>query len=414
MLEVFPIVYRIDTDNYVDLKDKLIAKGLLDETDVIHKYSFLPVVELRIADLKSFDEYIINLRDFSDAELDGIGLWYLQSKYKVYTINILITVGKTVGKNRRARSVITCGFVLYDIEKDRYRLINTENKALIFESLQGDVLYTFSNFSDCVNSDMKTKDYTGKMAICKKDHKEGMPHLPVIRFIGDAKASGSNEFRSICLNYIPHKGFFINNLNSGIVLWTSFEDEFISVSNSSRFGVYNDESYYYYEECQRCFGSSADDIVGDFVVKIGDFIKIGSSYILVHLGDFVIGLDGEGYGEVLIVPSDCECLIVNSFNKLADFSNVTFPAGIKTVAMQFERGDIKLHKNCTLYFKKGTPSNVVLDYLLKDKLLSHCIKIAGNTKDALKIYNNIKETELITIDDVIKKIKNLPIKIKLY
>lgn len=76
MLEVFPIAYRIDTDNYVDLKDKLIAKGLLDETDVIHKYSFLPVVGLRIADLKSFDEYTVNLRDFSDAELNGIGLWF--------------------------------------------------------------------------------------------------------------------------------------------------------------------------------------------------------------------------------------------------------------------------------------------------------------------------------------------------
>lgn len=113
MLEVFPVAYRIDTDNYVDLKDKLIAKGLLDETDVIHKYSFLPVVGLRIA------------------ELNGIGLWYLQSKYKVYTINILITIGK----GKRARYVGTCGFVLYDIEKDSYRLINTENKALIFESL---------------------------------------------------------------------------------------------------------------------------------------------------------------------------------------------------------------------------------------------------------------------------------------
>ena len=40
MLEVFPVAYRIDTDNYVDLKDKLIAKGLLDETDAMHKYSF--------------------------------------------------------------------------------------------------------------------------------------------------------------------------------------------------------------------------------------------------------------------------------------------------------------------------------------------------------------------------------------
>ena len=410
MLEVFPIAYRTDTENYVDLKDKLIADSLLDETDAIHKYSFLPVVGLRIADLKSFDEYTINLRDFSDAELDGIGLWYLQSKYKVYTINILITIGK----GKRARYVGNCGFVLYDIEKDRYRLINTENKALIFESLQGDVLYTFSNYSDCMNMDMRTKDCTGKMAICKKAYKEGMPHMPVIRFIEDAHACGGHEFSGIFLNYIPHKGFFINNLGSGVVLWTSFEDEFICASKSSRFGSFNNEKYYYYEECQRCFGSSIDDIVGGFAVRIGDFIKIGSSYVLVHLGNFIIGLEGEGYGEVLVVPSDCECLIVNSFNKLADFSNVTFPSGIKTVAMEFERGDIKLHRNCTLYFKKGTPSSVVLDYLLKDKLLSHCMKTAGNPKDALKLFNNIKETELITIDDVIKKIKNLPIKIKLY
>lgn len=37
MLEVFPVAYRIDTDNCVDLKDKLIANGLLDETDVIQR-----------------------------------------------------------------------------------------------------------------------------------------------------------------------------------------------------------------------------------------------------------------------------------------------------------------------------------------------------------------------------------------
>ena len=407
MLEVFPVAYRIDTDNYVDLKDKLIANSSLDETDVIHKYSFLPVVGLRIADLKSFDEYTIDLRDFSDAELDGIGLWYLQSKYKVYTINILITIGK----GKKARNVGTCGFVLYDIEKDSYRLINTENKALIFESLQDGVLYTFNNYSDCVNKDMETKDCTGKMAICKKAYKEGMPHMPVIRFIGDDNINAHYDFRGIYLNYIPLKGFFINNLGSGTILWTSFEDDYICVSNTSRFGIFNDKSYYY-EECQRCFGSSTDDIVGGFAVNTGDFIKIGSSYVLVYLGNFIMGLEDEG--SVLVVPSDCECLIVNSFNKLADFSNVTFPAGIKTVAMEFERGDIKLHKNCTLHFKKGTPSNVVLDYLLKDKLFSHCMKIAGNPKDAIKLFNRLRETELITIDDVIKKIKNLPIKIKLY
>lgn len=407
MLEVFPVAYRIDTDDCVDLKDKLIANSLLDETDVIHKYSFLPVVGLRIADLKSFDEYTINLRDFSDAELDGIGLWYLQSKYKVYTINILITIGK----GKRARNVGNCGFILYDIEKDSYRLINTENKALIFESLQDDVLYTFNNYLNCVNTDMKTKDYTGKMAICEKANDEGMSHMPVIRFIGDNNINVNYEFSGIYLNYIPLKGFFINNLGYGTILWTNFEDDSICVSNTISFSGFKDGRYYY-EECQRCFGSSTDDIVGDFAVKTGDFIKIGSSYVLVHLGDFILGLVDKD--SVLAVPSDCECLIVDSFNKLADFGNVTFPAGIKTVIMEFGRGDIKLHKNCTLYFKKGTSSNVVLDYLLKDKLFNHCMKIVGNSKDAIKLFNKLKETELITVDDVVKKIKNLPIKIKLY
>ena len=78
MISAVPISFVLDESKFVNLREELINRGLLDTSDNISEYSFLPVVGIRVADLRYCSEQIKYLTEFSDGELEELGLWYLQ------------------------------------------------------------------------------------------------------------------------------------------------------------------------------------------------------------------------------------------------------------------------------------------------------------------------------------------------
>ena len=401
MLSAVPISFVLDESKFVNLREELINRGLLDTSDNISEYSFLPVVGIRVADLRYCSEQIKYLSEFSDNELKDLGLWYLQSNYSVYTLNIMLEEGA-----RLKRYYMTSGFVVYDKESDSYALFESENLALLYETLQSGLIYCYSYFFINSNKkkEMDTKKDSGYMLNYHSTSYKDTHGIPVIRFIGEYDAN--SKYNGLYLNYVYGKGFYVSNLDTGVIVWTGIE-------NDTNFALYKSPTFYSVwrdvklsqELCQGCMGISQDELVENFADIYFNFIKLGNTYVLLENNNVI--------ADNLTIPPDCECLIVASDYKLSKFKNVILPTNLKVLVCRLQRGDKIKHKGCTLYIKKGSLSRLLFDYLLQDKVYNDCSRTIKVYED---VYEKMKELrkKLVTVDDILANIKSLPIKIKLY
>lgn len=400
MLRAVPVSFVLDESKFLNLREELINRGLLDTSDNVSEYSFLPVVGIRVADLSYCSEQIKYLTEFSDNELEELGLWYLQSNYSVYTLNIMLEEG-----TRLKRYYMTSGFVVYDKDSDSYALFESENIALLYETLQSGLIYCYSYFFNSnKKKEMDTKKDSGYIISYHLTSYKNSHGIPVIRFIGEYDAN--SKYNGLYLNYVYGKGFYVSNLDTGVIVWTGIE-------NDTNFALYKSPTFYSVwrdvklsqEMCQGCMGVSQDKLVENFAYIYFNFIKVGTAYILLENNNII--------ADNLTIPSDCECLIVTSDYKLSKFKNIILHANLKVLACRLQRGDKVRHKGCTLYVKRGSPSSLLFDYLLQDKVYADCSRAAEMYKD---VYEKMKELrkKLATVDDILANIKNLPIKIKLY
>ena len=401
MLRAVPVSFVLDESKFVNLREELINRGLLDNSDNVSEYSFLPVVGIRVADLSYCSEQIKYLTEFSDNELNNLGLWYLQSNYSVYTLNIMLEEGE-----RLKRYYMTSGFVVYDKYSDSYALFESENVALLYETLQSGLIYCYSYFSTNSNKkkEMDTKKDSGYMLNYHSTSYKNSHGIPVIRFIGEYVAN--SKYNGLYLNYVYGKGFYVSNLDTGVIVWTGIE-------NDTNFALYKSPTFYSawrdvklsQELCQGCIGISQDELVENFAEIYYNFIKLGNIYVLLENSNVI--------ADNLTIPLDCECLIVASDYKLSKFKNVILPANLKVLVCRLQRGDKIKHKGCTLYIRKGSPSRLLFDYLLQDKVYNDCSRTIKVYED---VYEKMKELrkKLTTVDDILANIKSLPIKIKLY
>jgi len=400
MISAVPISFVLDESKFVNLREELINRGLLDTADNISEYSFLPVVGIRVADLSCCSEQIKYLTEFSDNELNNLGLWYLQSNYSVYTLNIMIEEGE-----RFKRYYMTSGFVVHDKESDSYALFESENVALLYETLQSGLIYCYSYFfNPNKKKEMDTKKDSGYMLNYHSTSYKNSHGIPVIRFIGEYDKN--SKYNGLYLNYVYGKGFYVSNLDTGVIVWTGIE-------NDTNFALYKSPTFYSawrdvklsQELCQGCLGISQDELVENFAEIYFNFIKLGSTYILLENNNVI--------ADNLTIPPDCECLIVTSDYKLSKFKNIILLANLKVLACRLQRGDKTKHKGCTLYIKKGSLSRLLFDYLLQDKVYNDCSKTLKINEDVYEKMKKLRK-EISTVDDILASIKSLPIKIKLY
>ena len=400
MLSAVPVSFVLDESKFVNLREELINRGLLDTSNNISEYSFLPVMGIRVADLAYCSEQIKCLSEFSDDELQELGLWYLQSNYTVYTLNIMLEEGE-----RLKRYYMTSGFVVYDKESDSYALFESENIALLYETLQSGLVYCYSYFFNSnKKKEMDIKKDSGYIISYHSTSYKDSHGIPVIRFIGEYDAN--SKYNGLYLNYVYEKGFYISNLDTGIIVWTNIENDvnFALYKSPTFFSSWRDVKLSQ-EMCQGCKGVSQDKLVENFASIYFNFIKVGTAYILLENNNVI--------ADNLTIPSDCECLIVTSEYKLSKFKNVILHANLKVLACRLQRGDKIKHKGCTLYAKKGSSSSLLFDYLIQDKIYDYCSKTLKIDEDVYEKMLELRE-KLATVDDILANIKNLPIKIKLY
>ena len=139
MANISVVGYILDCNDCRDLSLELKEAGLLADTTEFLDYSFNKVVGLRLIDLDSFSSYTMMISDLTDDELDGLGMWFLKPKYKVYTLN---------AKNTGLGFVFYgCGYVLYDLLNNRYSLI-TNSKDSLYEDTNNKLLYTYVSYNN--------------------------------------------------------------------------------------------------------------------------------------------------------------------------------------------------------------------------------------------------------------------------
>lgn len=390
--------YILDCSDYRDLSLELKRAGLLVDTTKILDYSFNAVVGLRLIDLDAFSAYTVMLSDLTDDELDGLGMWFLKPRYKVYTFNVENTINYSN----------SCGYVLYDLLNNKYSLI-ANGKDSIYEDISNNLLYTFVSYSN--KDDLyEVKDSSEKSLLrgCFNFPREYFNSFHAdVRIIADFEAKGNLPMLDIHLCYSFMDCFYITT-NSGCILWVSNQSEKIELYK-------NPNEWFKLNNCKvsRVSCHFKSKISSKLAERFEDFIRIDKSYIIIYSKN----TDCRD----LIVPSDCECLSAGT--GFSQFKSVVVPPNTKIIDCPLGYGSREKHKGCTMYIKKGSPASLVTNSLLSYNLTKVCEKRVREKYDSIN-YNEFRRqlvdeldkvlSELNTVDAVLKFLKNKVIKIVLY
>lgn len=390
--------YILDCSDYRDLSLELKKAGLLVDTTKILDYSFNVVVGLRLIDLDAFSAYTVILSDLTDDELDGLGMWFLKPQYKVYTFNVENTINYSS----------SCGYVLYDLLNNKYSLI-ANGKDSIYEDISNNLLYTFVSYSN--KDDLyEVKDSSEKSLLrgCFNFPREYFNSFHAdVRIIADFEAKGNLPMLDIHLCYSFMDCFYITT-NSGCILWASNQSEKIELYK-------NPNEWFKLNNCKvsRVSCHFKSKISSKLAERFEDFVRIDKNYIIIFS-------KSTDYRD-LIVPSDCECL--SAITGFSQFKSVVVPPNTKIIDCPLGYGSREKHKGCTMYIKKGSPASLVTNSLLSYNLTKVCEKRVREKYDSMN-YNEFRRqtaneldkvlSELNTVDDVLKFLKNKVIKIVLY
>lgn len=390
--------YILDCSDYRDLSLELKKAGLLVDATKILDYSFNAVVGLRLIDLDAFSAYTVMLSDLTDDELDDLGMWFLKPRYKVYTFNVENTINYSS----------SCGYVLYDLLNNKYSLI-ANGKDSIYEDISNNLLYTFVSYPN--KDDLyEVKDSSEKSLLrgCFNFPREYFNSFHAdVRIIADFEAKGNLPMLDIHLCYSFMDCFYITT-NSGCILWASNQSEKIKLYK-------NPNEWFKLNNCKvsRVSCHFKSKISSKLAERFEDFIRIDKNYIIIYS-------KSTDYRD-LIVPSDCECLSAST--GFSQFKSVVVPPNTKIIDCPLGYGSREKHKGCTMYIKKGSPASLVTNSLLSYNLTKACEKRVREKYDSMN-YNEFRRqlvdeldkvlSELSTVDDVLKFLKNKVIKIVLY
>lgn len=390
--------YILDCSDYRDLSLELKKADLLVDTTKILDYSFNVVVGLRLIDLDAFSAYTVMLSDLTDDELDGLGMWFLKPQYKVYTFNVENTINYSS----------SCGYVLYDLLNNKYSLI-ANGKDSIYEDISNNLLYTFVSYSN--KDDLyEVKDSSEKSLLrgCFNFPREYFNSFRAdVRIIADFEAKGNLPMLDLYLCYSFMDCFYITT-SSGCILWASNQSEKIELYK-------NPNEWFKLNNCKvsRVSCHFKSKISSKLAERFEDFIRIDKNYIIIYS-------KSTDYRD-LIVPSDCECLSAST--GFSQFKSVVVPPNTKIIDCPLGYGSREKHKGCTMYIKKGSPASLVTNSLLSYNLTKACERRVREKYDSMN-YNEFRRqtaneldkvlSELNTVDDVLKFLKNKVIKIVLY
>lgn len=390
--------YILDCSDYRDLSLELKKAGLLVDATKILDYSFNAVVGLRLIDLDAFSAYTVMLSDLTDDELDGLGMWFLKPQYKVYTFNVENTINYSS----------SCGYVLYDLLNNKYSLI-ANGKDSIYEDISNNLLYTFVSY---LNKDdlYEVKDSSEKSLLrgCFNFPREYFNSFHAdVRIIADFEAKGNLPMLDLYLCYSFMDCFYITT-SSGCVLWVSNQSEKIELYK-------NPNEWFKLNNCKvsRVSCHFKSKISSKLAERFEDFVRIDKNYIIIYS-------KSTDYRD-LIIPSDCKCLSAST--GFSQFKSVVVPPNTKIIDCPLGYGSREKHKGCTMYIKKGSPASLVTNSLLNYNLTKACEKRVREKYDSMN-YNEFRRqtaneldkvlSELSTVDDVLKFLKNKVIKIALY
>lgn len=113
----------------------------------------------------------------------------------------------------------------------------------------------------------------------------------------------------------------------------------------------------------------------------------------------------------LIIPETCENFFVTYLYDLARYNKIYFPENIKRIRFEISDCNKNIMKNTTLCFKKETLKGVCINELLNNNIAKYYRDYVNKLKDADKEIPD-DFNEFVYLEDTIKLLKPLPIKIE--
>lgn len=115
--------------------------------------------------------------------------------------------------------------------------------------------------------------------------------------------------------------------------------------------------------------------------------------------------------DTLIIPETCENFFVTYLYDLARYNKIYFPKNIKHIRFEISDFNKNIMKNTTLCFKKETLKGVCINQLFNSNIAKYYRDYANKLKDADKEIPD-DFNEFVYLEDAIKLLKPLPIKIE--
>lgn len=193
-------------------------------------------------------------------------------------------------------------------------------------------------------------------------------------------------------NFIPNYGGFIINNTINRILYNTIKSKTV-MKNITK------------DTCAESVIYLNTVIKNLYNISVNDkFIIMGKNYILKTQLD-------NAYYDTLIIPDECENFIVTYINDLSRYNNVYFPKNIKRIRCQINDFNKNYFENKTFYFKKGTLKGVCINELFHNNISEYYRNYVNKLKYANKEIPD-DFNEFIYLEDAIKSIKPLPVKVE--
>lgn len=343
---------------------KKFAIGLIldhDKDNDIEYNAIIKILGFDILNLPAFTEEILlfnDMQNLNENELNELGL---DMFYKAKTAHLVI-------KENELKNII----LNYD-DADIQKIIDIPLNIGVCKDIDKNILFGIESYD---------LDKTHDKIITKSKYQK-------IRIYDEDTDICSDD---LTYNFVSNHGGFIINNNIKNIIYNTIKSKTVMTNIIN--GRYAESVIYLKTVIRDLYNINVTD----------EFIIMNNNCILRTKFDL------NRY-DTLIIPETCENFFVTYLYDLARYNKIYFPKNIKRIRFEISDFNKNIMKNTTLCFKKETLKGVCINQLFNSNIAKYYRDYANKLKDADKEIPD-DFNEFVYLEDAIKLLKPLPIKIE--
>lgn len=344
---------------------KQFAIGLIldhDKDDDIKDNSTIKILGFNILNLPDFTEETLLFKDMQNLDVISLNNLGLDIFYKVKAAHLVI-------EHHELKHIILT-YNNADIHPD---IINIPINIGVCKDIDNNILFGIESYD------------------LDKTHDKIITNSPYqrIRIYDEDTEICSDD---LTYNFVSNHGGFIINNNIKNIIYNTIKSKTVMTNIIN--GRYAESVIYLKTVIRDLYNINVTD----------EFIIMNNNCILRTKFDL------NRY-DTLIIPETCENFFVTYLYDLARYNKIYFPKNIKRIRFEISNCNTHTVKNTTLCFKKETLKGVCINQLFNSNIAKYYRDYANKLKDADKEIPD-DFNEFVYLEDAIKLLKPLPIKIK--